>query len=66
METCDRSYEFIKRVEGCFDYSASAATFEKRKSSGMDDVKRLQQMFGIEDIMHQVHPQDDTTVRGPG
>lgn len=50
METCDRSYEFIKRVEGCFDYSASAATFEKRKSSGMDDVKRLQQMFGIEDI----------------
>ena len=50
METCDRSYEFIKRVEGCFDYSASADAFEKRKSSGMDDVKRLQQMFGIEDI----------------
>lgn len=50
METCDRSYEFIKRVEGCFDYSASAVAVEKRKSNGMDDVKRLQQLYGIEDI----------------
>lgn len=50
MKAYDRSYEFIKRVERHFDFFVSATPVEKRKSNGMDDVKRLQQIYGIEDI----------------
>lgn len=50
MKKYDRSYEFIKRVENCFDFSVPASSFSNRKSTGMDDVKRLQQMYGVEDI----------------
>lgn len=50
MKAYDRSYEFIKRVERYFDFFASTTPVEKRKSNGMEDVKRLQQIYGIEDI----------------
>lgn len=50
MKAYDRSYEFINWVENCFDYSVLASSFHNRKSTGMDDVKRLQQMYGINDI----------------
>lgn len=50
MKAYDRSYEFIKRVERHFDFFASTTSVEKRKSNGMEDVKRLQQIYGIEDI----------------
>lgn len=50
MKKYDRSYEFIHRVESCFDFSVSAPSFGNRKSTGMDDVKKLQQMYGIKDI----------------
>ena len=50
MKAYDRSYEFIKRVERHFDFFVSTTPVEKRKSNGMEDVKRLQQIYGIEDI----------------
>lgn len=50
MEEYDCSYEFIKRVERCFDFSVSEPPFGKHKSTGMDDIKKLQQMYGIADI----------------
>ena len=50
MKAYDRSYEFIKWVERHFDFFASTTPVEKRKSNGMEDVKRLQQIYGIEDI----------------
>ncbi|MFR6158337.1 MAG: cysteine protease StiP domain-containing protein [Blautia producta] len=50
MKAYDRSYEFIKRVERYFDFFASTTPVEKRKSNGMEDVKQLQQIYGIKDI----------------
>lgn len=50
MKAYDRSYEFIKRVERHFDFFVSTTPVEKRKSNGMEDVKRLQQIYGINDI----------------
>lgn len=50
MKAYDRSYEFIKRVERHFDFFVSTTPVEKRKSNGMEDVKRLQQIYGIDDI----------------
>lgn len=50
MKAYDRSYEFIKRVERHFDFFASTTPVEKRKSNGMEDVKQLQQIYGIKDI----------------
>lgn len=50
MKVYDRSYEFIKQIEKHFDFFASTTPVEKRKSNGMEDVKRLQQIYGIEDI----------------
>lgn len=50
MKAYDRSYEFIKRVERHFDFFVSTTPVEKRKSNGMEDVKQLQQIYGIKDI----------------
>lgn len=56
LESEDRTYQFIDRVESCFRFDAPAEREELTDGdSGMDEVRRISRDFGIENL-HFIKP----------